>query len=49
MNMLGEIVQEEKLKWSNDININIKNLCAGIYFLQLKSESGSVVKKFVKE
>ena len=30
-------------------SIDISKLPAGMYFLQLKSESGSVVKKFVKE
>ncbi len=49
MNVLGQIMQEEKIKWSNDISMNIKNLPAGIYFLQMKSESGRVVRKFVKE
>ena len=49
INMLGEMMQEEKLNWSGDASINIKGLAAGIYFLQLKSESGSVVKRFVKE
>ncbi len=29
--------------------IDVSKLSAGIYFLQLKSESGRVVKKFVKE
>ena len=32
-----------------DAMIDISKLAAGIYFLQLKWESGSVVKKFVKE
>ncbi len=49
MNVLGKTVQEEKLKWSSDISININNLPAGMYFLQLKSEGGSVVNRFVKE
>ena len=25
--------------WSSDINININNISAGIYFLQLKTET----------
>ncbi|MES1181919.1 MAG: T9SS type A sorting domain-containing protein [Flavobacterium sp.] len=29
--------------------IDISNLSPGIYFLQLQTETGSVVKKFVKE
>ncbi len=29
--------------------IDIRTLPAGMYFLQMKSESGSVVKRFVKE
>jgi YVTN family beta-propeller protein len=49
MNVLGETMQEEKIKWSSDIRVNIKNLAAGIYFLEMKSENGSVVKRFVKE
>ena len=49
VNMLGETVQEEKINYSNETNINIKNVCVGIYFLQLKSESGMAVQKFIKE
>lgn len=49
MNVLGEIVQEEKQKWMNNMSVNINRLAPGVYFLQMKSESGSVVKKFVKE
>ncbi len=49
MNVLGEIIQEEKLKWTDDIIINIKNIPPGIYFLQMKTESGSDTKRFVKE
>jgi len=48
-NMLGEIMQEEKIKWSNDQIINIKNLSSGIYFLQMKTDSGSAVKRFLKQ
>jgi len=49
MNVLGEVTQEEKLKWSGDESLNIENLSSGIYFLQMKWEGGSVVKKFIKE
>ncbi len=49
INAQGEIMQEQKLTWCNNINMNIKDLSEGIYFLQMKSESGSIVKKFVKE
>ncbi len=49
INVLGEITQQENRGWSSDMNININTLAEGIYFLQLKSDGGSVVKKFVKE
>jgi hypothetical protein len=49
MNALGEIMQQEKGKWNNETHINIKSLPAGIYFIQLKTKSGTAVKRFVKE
>jgi hypothetical protein len=49
LNMLGELLQEEKLKRNREAKINIKTLPAGIYFLQIKSEKESTVKKFIKE
>jgi uncharacterized repeat protein (TIGR03803 family) len=49
MNVLGEIMQKENLKWSDNISMDIKNLHSGIYFLQLKTEKVSMVKRFVKE
>ncbi len=49
MNVLGEIIQQENLKWSDDIIINIKTFPAGIYFLQMKTEIGIDSKGFVKE
>jgi PKD repeat protein len=48
INVLGEIIQEEKLKWTDDIIINIKSLPAGMYFLQMKTESAIDTKRFVK-
>lgn len=48
-NVLGETLLDEKIEKSNNISMNIKNLPAGIYFLQLRTESGTVVKRFVKE
>ncbi len=49
INVLGEIIQEEKLKWTDDIIINIKTIPPGIYFLQMKTERGIDTKRFVKE
>ena len=49
INVLGEIIQEEKLKWSNDIILDIKNIPPGIYFLQMKTVNGIDTKRFVKE
>jgi hypothetical protein len=54
MNVLGEMMQEEKASpqpspKEREFTINIKNLPAGIYFLEIKTENGSVVKRFVKE
>jgi PKD repeat protein len=49
MNVIGEIIQEEKLRWSGDMTINVKTLPAGIYFLQMKTENGIDTKRFVKE
>ena len=33
IDLVGEIVQEQKLKWNNDVAVNIRSLKAGIYFL----------------
>ena len=49
MNMLGELMQKEKLRWNNEINLNTANLPAGVYVFQMQSEYGSAVKRFVKE
>ncbi len=48
-NLLGEIMREEKKKWSNETNINISTLPAGMYFLQMKTESAIDTKRFIKE
>ena len=33
----------------SEVEVDVSNLAAGIYFLQLKTENGSMVRKFVKE
>ncbi len=49
MNVLGQTVQQEKIKWNADVSLNIKNLSASIYFVQLSDQETSAVLKFVKE
>jgi hypothetical protein len=48
MNTIGEMLQQSTITEPQS-EISISTLPAGIYFLQLKMESGSVVRKFVKE
>ncbi len=54
MNVLGQTVQEEKASpqpspGEREFTINIKNLAAGIYFVQLSDQTQRSVLKFVKE
>ena len=49
MNVLGEVILEEKLNWSDYTTINVKTLKTGIFFLQIMTENGGFVKMFVKE
>ncbi len=49
ISVLGEVIQAEKLKWTDNIIINIKTISPGIYFLQMKTENGIDTKRFVKE
>ena len=50
-NALGQVIKEEVLReLQKPIEINVKDLQEGIYFLQIKSEGKILVnKKFVKE
>lgn len=51
MNMLGQEVSPPTSlqRRGEDATLDISKLAQGIYFLQLKSESGIAVRKFVKE
>ncbi len=51
MNILGTILLSRSLSLEEGRGeaIDIRTLPEGMYFLQMKSESGSVVKRFVKE
>jgi len=49
LNMLGEMLQSEMHNPQSAISLDVSKLSPGIYFLQLKGESGSLVKRFVKD
>ncbi len=49
INVFGETVQSENIVVNGNEQLNIKNLATGFYFLQIKTENGTVVKRFVKE
>ena len=42
------VVSEQPAVYSRQLNINISSLPAGIYFLRITSEQGTLTKKFVK-
>lgn len=48
-NTLGEILLQRTMELTGDLEINIADLPAGLYFLQLKSKNKNIVKRFVKE
>ncbi len=56
-NVLGEIIQEERIESSGNTSsngkehatTNIRNLSAGIYFIRVTNENVSWVGRFVKE
>ena len=50
-NVLGQIVQEERVSRRNTAIINVKNLAAGVYFVRVPMGEGrgTLVGKFVKE
>lgn len=48
-NTLGEILLQRAMELTGDLEINIADLPAGLYFLQLKSKNKNIVKRFVKE
>ncbi len=47
-NILGEVVYTNVVSGKQE-TVNCKPFPSGVYFVQIKSESGSVVKRFVKE
>ncbi len=51
MNLLGqEVSPPASIQWKGqDSTIDISKLSTGMYFLEMKTESGIVVKRFVKE
>ena len=51
MNVLGqEVLRPTSLQWKGqDATIDISKLMAGMYFLEMKTESGVDTKRFVKE
>jgi len=49
INVLGETVREEKLKWSNHLSLDIKDLHSGIYFLRIQNEHINYSQKIVKQ
>ncbi len=49
-NVLGEMMQQEELRASSSfMSINIDDLAAGVYFVQVMNESGRWLARFVKE
>jgi hypothetical protein len=51
MNVLGqEVLRPTSLQWKGqDATIDISKLMAGMYFLEMKTESAIDTKRFVKE
>lgn len=50
LNIMGERVQVEQTKNSNDVELNVSTLKSGIYFLILNFKDGThISKKFIKE
>jgi len=47
-NTLGQLIKQQEFS-SNQISVEIANLPAGIYFLEVQIATGSFIKKFVKE
>jgi hypothetical protein len=48
LNLQGQLLKQLSTN-SETTNIDISNLARGMYFLQVSSEKGSAVKKFIKE
>lgn len=48
INQLGQTVKEVKAA-DRSVKINISDLAAGVYFVKVKSESGTVITRVVKE
>lgn len=49
INLLGEIVQEEEAQWSTAKTIDVSNLPAGIYFVQVSDSKDRWTGRFVKD
>jgi len=47
-NTMGEVALQQQIN-NTQINVNVKSLAAGVYYVMLKGESGVTVRKFVKE
>ena len=46
-NMIGELIYETRAVPGKQFNLDLQHQAKGIYFVQLKTESGFVVKKLV--
>jgi hypothetical protein len=48
-NMIGQIMQEERIKQINHTPVDIANLSSGVYFVEVQQSRGKWVGRFVKE
>ena len=49
LNVLGEIVQEQKAVWKNSATLDVKTLPSGIYLAQVQNGKQKLSARFVKE
>jgi PKD repeat protein len=49
LNVLGKIVQEEKVRWKDHVTLDVRNLPSGIYIVRMENEKEKFAARFVKE
>lgn len=49
INLTGELMKEEIIKWKENEHIDINKLLPGIYFLLIKTADDSRAVKFIKD
>lgn len=49
INVLGEMVMQQKVLWKGEATLDVKNLAQGIYLLRMENEKEKLAVRFVKE